>query len=98
MRESAVILGKTQRQIENEYYLVDLPELLDDKRRTDAIQRLADNHAQVANNGRRLEDEDYKEYRNALVRAAGIKPKETFDRDKFEQLRMMAGNGANKKS
>lgn len=50
----------------------------------------------MATNTRTLSDEDYKEYNKALLKASKITQKQTFDRDKFEQLRAMTERGANK--
>jgi hypothetical protein len=97
LRDAAVILGKTQREIENEYYLVDLPDLIDAKNRIEAQQRLTSIQERVAANGRQMADEDYNRYRSALLKDAGIKAPSGFDRDKFEELRAMTHKGGNKR-
>jgi hypothetical protein len=97
LRDAAVILGKTQFEIETEYYLVDLPDLIDAKNRVEAQQRLTSIQERVAANGRKMADEDYSRYRRALLKDAGIKAPSGFDRDKFEELRALTQRGGNKR-
>jgi hypothetical protein len=77
----------TQYEIENEYYFVDLPEILATKRRLRAIDRLQTEQSFLSTNNRALGDEDSAEYRRNLMREAGVRTQATFDREKFEEAR-----------
>ena len=90
------MLGVSQIDIERNYYMVDLPELLVRKRKNDAMQRLTDLRVLIASNNRMIEDAEYKTLVNEFTKAVGIKPRNTFDRNKFEQLRALTMMGANK--
>ncbi|GAF22724.1 hypothetical protein JCM19047_2490 [Bacillus sp. JCM 19047] len=85
--ESALILGVTQYEIENEYDFVDLPEILATKRRLRAIDRLQTEQSFLSTNNRALGDEDSAEYRRNLMREAGVRTQASFDREKFEEAR-----------
>lgn len=85
----AIILGVTQREIENDYYMVDIPKLIRAKAKQSAIRRLEEVRIALATNNRSSEDEDFKSLMNGLTRTAGIENANHFDREKFEQLRMM---------
>ncbi|MFE8697983.1 hypothetical protein ACFYKT_16700 [Cytobacillus sp. FJAT-53684] len=50
----------------------------------------------LATNNRSLQEEDYKELMNSLTQSLDKKTNETFNREKFEELRLMTNMGANK--
>jgi hypothetical protein len=82
--DAAIALGFTQRQIETEFYMLDIFDAMRKKRETDA-------HGQLSQlnivNSHRMEPDDYKRYVNQLMRQANIKTKaENFSRDKMDAL------------
>jgi uncharacterized NAD-dependent epimerase/dehydratase family protein len=83
------MLGVSQYAIENEYYMIDLPRLLERKAKLDAMNRLEDLRFNVATNNRGLDESEFKKYVNELTKRTGLKVNEKFDRNKFEQLRAM---------
>jgi uncharacterized NAD-dependent epimerase/dehydratase family protein len=87
--EASLILGVSQKAIENEYYMIDLPALIERKTKYDAVNRLADLRFVLATNNRSMEDSEYKRYVNELTTRLGIKVSDKFDRGKFEQLRAL---------
>lgn len=83
----AGVLGVTQYQLENEFYMLDIAKFAEMKRQQDAIDRI---HLINIVNSRHLEENDYKEMMQSYRRQANIKPKkQKFDRSKFEQLRAL---------
>jgi hypothetical protein len=85
-----VALGVTQTDLENGYYMVDIPTVLEAKRKRDALDRLNDVYLGLATNNRGLEEADYKAFIRRLNKDVGIKEEKGFNRDKFEELRMFA--------
>jgi uncharacterized NAD-dependent epimerase/dehydratase family protein len=85
----ALMLGVSQHAIENEYYMIDLPRMLERKARIDAMKRIEDLRFNIATNNRSLDEAEFKKYMNELTKRTGIKVAEKFDREKFEQLRAM---------
>ncbi|MGF0002916.1 hypothetical protein ACQRCG_05260 [Bacillus altitudinis] len=81
------MLGATQRQIENDYYMVDIPKFLRSKTKSNAIERLSMISTLVGTEGRAMEDRDYQRMLKDLRKQAGYVERDDFDRDKFEQLR-----------
>lgn len=82
--ESAVLLGTTQKQIETEFYMLDIVTAIERKRKLDAENRLVD--IQVTNS-RHMEKDAYKSFVNTLTKAAGLgKKTETFDRNAMDSL------------
>ena len=69
--------------------MVDIPKLIRAKAKQNAIRRLEEVRIALATNNRASEDEDFKSLMNGLTRTAGIENTNHFDREKFEQLRMM---------
>jgi hypothetical protein len=86
----AIILGVSQTDLENGYYMVDLPSLLSTKRKHDAANRLGEIVMRVATNNRGMEETEYKTFIRGLNKEAGVKQSDKFDREKFEQLRQFA--------
>ena len=85
----------TQTELENGYYMVDLPALLDAKRKHDAVNRLSDILTLLSANNRGMEDAEYKKFIADLNKEIGIKTASKFDRSKFEELRAMTDFGGN---
>ncbi|MEH7736827.1 hypothetical protein QPL77_14420 [Bacillus pumilus] len=81
------MLGVTQRQIENDYYMVDIPKFLRSKTKSNSIERLSMISTLIGTEGRSMEDRDYQRMLKDLRKQAGYVDREEFDRDKFEQLR-----------
>ncbi|MFZ7945659.1 hypothetical protein [Neobacillus sp. 19] len=76
--------------------MVDLPALLDTKRKHDALNRLNEVSTLIATGNRAMDDAEYKKFIDVLSKETGVKAPEKFDRAKFEQLRAMANMGGNK--
>lgn len=81
------MLGVTQRQIENDYYMVDIPKILRTKTKANAIDRLSMISLLVGSEGRVMDDREYQRLVKDLRKQAGYVDREEFDREKFEQLR-----------
>ncbi|MGY8620212.1 hypothetical protein ACN6A9_01345 [Bacillus safensis] len=81
------MLGVTQRQIENDYYMVDIPKILRTKTKANAIDRLSMISLLVGSEGRVMDDREYQRLVKDLRKQAGYVDREDFDREKFEQLR-----------
>lgn len=82
----ALTLGVSQKAIENEYYMIDLPELLEKKRQKDAVEKL---NKLVLYNATSMEQSEFKQFVNELTKQAGIKEEQKFSREKIEALRSM---------
>lgn len=89
--DTAVALGVSQTALEDGYYMVDLPALLNAKRKQDSLNRLSDVYMLIATNNRSVEEDDYKSFIRGLNKEIGVKPEEKFNREKFEELRNFAG-------
>ncbi|MCA6607433.1 hypothetical protein [Bacillus safensis] len=81
------MLGVTQRQIENDYYMVDIPKILRSQTKANAIDRLSMISLLVGSEGRAMDDREYQRLVKDLRKQAGYVDREEFDREKFEQLR-----------
>ncbi|MCP9283042.1 hypothetical protein [Bacillus safensis] len=81
------MLGVTQRQIENDYYMVDIPKILRSQTKANAIDRLSMISLLVGTEGRAMDDREYQRLVKDLRKQAGYADREEFDREKFEQLR-----------
>lgn len=85
--ECAVRLEKTQIEFEGEYYIMDLFDVLEAKRKVDAEELLAD----LTNiNSQHMDKENFKKYTTELQKQAGIaiSSKHKFDGEGFERLQM----------
>lgn len=83
----AGVIGVTQKQLEDEFYMVDIARMGEIKRKQDALSKL-----ELLNiiNFKTLEDTERRDMVRRYMREAEIKPKEAkFDRDKFEELRAL---------
>lgn len=90
------MLGVTQVELENGYYMVDLAELMKQKRKHNAIHRLEDAFLLLSTNNRAMEEAEAKKYMRQMTEAVGIKKSEKFDRSAMEQLRAFTNMGGNK--
>lgn len=88
--DAAVLLDKTQLEIETGYYMVDLVKLIESKRKLDAVDKLEQVRMALSTNNRGVEDAEYKALIADLTKRVGVKPEAKFNRSKFEQLRAMA--------
>jgi uncharacterized protein YfkK (UPF0435 family) len=89
---AAIALGFTQKQIENEFYMLDVFEAVRKKREAEAHEQLSQLNIV---NSHRMEPADYKRYINQLMRQANIVKKEqTFSREKMDALHAFT-NGMN---
>lgn len=73
--------------METGYYMVDLAELMKQKRRYNAVERLEDVQMILATNNRGMEEAESKKYMQNISRATGVKQETKFNRQKFEELR-----------
>lgn len=87
LMEVAITLGVSQTAVETEYYMIDLPALMEKKRKKDAIDRL---NQVILYNSSGMDKNDFKRFVNDLMKQAGVdKEEQKFNRAKFEQLRAM---------
>jgi hypothetical protein len=85
----ATLVGATQKQVDNEYYMLDLVTIATNTRKQKGLQKL-----ELLNivNSEHLEKSEYKELVERFVREAGIEEQQQkFSRDKFEELRALKG-------
>jgi hypothetical protein len=99
LRDAALILGVSQLTIENEYYIVDLPLMMrkvNEQRAGERLQRIEEYaFAQGVPN----DENERKRFIDGIVKQAGMRRSDKaakFDRDKFEQLRMVSSKGGSK--
>jgi hypothetical protein len=93
--EVAVLLGVTQTELENGYYMVDLPAIIESKRKNIAVNRFYDIYTLLATNHRALESEESTSFIRGISKEIGVKEPDNFDRSKFEELRALTGMGGN---
>lgn len=86
----------TQKAIESEYCLNDLPDYIAKMSKKKAVEQLKQLMLLQASNQRFMEEEAYSGFVKGLKQNAEIKETDTFDRDKFEELRMLTNLGANR--
>lgn len=77
------MLGVSQVVLETEYYMIDLFDILDKYRKHRAIEQLQAIQVATAPN---MTKEDYEKYVRSLMKEAGIKQEEKFDREKMDAL------------
>ncbi len=85
--QAAFILGVTPKQLEHEYYMVDIPKLIEKQREKESIDRLIHLRLLIASNSRLMEDNDYSQFVNML---STEKKLDKFDRNAMERLRSMS--------
>lgn len=67
--------------------MVDIAELMKQKRRYNALERMEDVQMILATNNRGMEEAESKKYMQNISRATGVKQETKFNRQKFEELR-----------
>lgn len=90
------MLGVSQVELENGYYMVDLAELMKHKRKHHAVSRLDEALLRLATNNRAFDEAEAKKYMRQITDSVGIKKSEKFDRSAMEQLRAFTNMGGNK--
>lgn len=84
----AGLIGVTQREIENDYYMIDLARMAEIRRKQQALQKLE--LLQIVH-ARQLERKDYEDLVRRYTNEAEIKREEPkFNRSKFEELRAIS--------
>lgn len=84
-------------ELEQAYYMADIPRLLEDKAIEKNKQILENIMIQLTTNNRSFDEEEYKKFMGQLVKAAGIEDtSDKFDREAMEKLRFLTNMGANK--
>lgn len=76
--------------------MADIPKLLQDKAREKSEKLLEQIMMLLATNSRSLEQKEFEEYIKKIIPEEVKQKLETFDRDKFEELRMLTNMGANR--
>lgn len=84
-----------QRVLETQFYMPDIPRLLEEKNKEKHRALLEQIFIRLATNSRALEEEEYKKFIQSITRNLDLKQENVFDRDKFEELRFMTNQGAN---
>ncbi|AXF40879.1 tail assembly protein [Paenibacillus phage Unity] len=90
LRDCAVTLGVPQKIVEDEYYILDLPDILAKTREYRAAKELRRMQMLLAASGRQLPEEEYKRYITSMQKAAGINEadeEQRFSREKMDELR-----------
>lgn len=86
---ASFILGVTREQLENEYYMVDIPDLLKMKQDKELADRLTLLNLLIASNNRVIEDRNYQDMVQNLI--PGEKNnRNKFNREAIEKLRSMS--------
>jgi len=94
---AAIILGVSQSVIENEFYMVDIPHMLEEKMKEKHKELFEKVIIQLATNSRSLEDEEFKKFIEKITKILEVQEKNNqFDREKFEHLRLLTNMGANR--
>jgi hypothetical protein len=89
--DAAVLLDKTQIEIETGYYMIDLVKVIEAKRKVEAAEKLEHMRMILSTNNRGVEDAEYKALISEFTKRIGVKTETKFNRDKFEQLRALSG-------
>lgn len=85
--QSAFILSVTPVQLETEFYMVDIPKLIQKKREKENTDRMIQLRLLIASNNRMMDDKDYSQFINVLSPENRL---EKFDRNAVERLRSMS--------
>ncbi|MCU9614075.1 hypothetical protein OEV98_10940 [Caldibacillus lycopersici] len=97
MQHAARVLGVTQKEIENEYYMVDLPDILKVKTKEQAARLFEQIMIRLATNQRFMPDDEYKQFVASIMPNENKAVENQFNREKFEELRMLTNMGVNRK-
>ncbi|THE09950.1 hypothetical protein E1I69_20500 [Bacillus timonensis] len=90
-------LGVSQKALENEYYMVDLPAILEDKAKEKNTGLLEQIMVRLATNSRYMPDDEYQKLMNQVFPKDAIPTENQFSREKFEELRMLTNMGVNRR-
>lgn len=88
--DAAVLLDKTQIEVETGYYMIDLVKVIESKRKIEAAEKLEQMRMMLSTNNRGVEDAEYKALISDLSKRVGVKAETKFNREKFEQLRALS--------
>lgn len=95
--QAASALDVSQYEIENEFYMVDIPQLIEEKIKMKHRELYENFMILLATNNRSLEDNEFKKFMEDLSKPLmQQKQNSEFDREKFEQLRLLTNMGANR--
>lgn len=94
--QASLILGVSQKSIETEFYMVDLPKILEAKAKEKNNRVYEQILIHLATNNRALNEDDHKEFMRNVANHIEINHNDQFDREKFEQLRFLTNSGANR--
>ncbi|MEN2464906.1 hypothetical protein [Ornithinibacillus sp. JPR2-1] len=99
LTEVSSVLGVSQRVLETEYYMVDIPKLIEKKRKEQLADYFMQLQLSIASNNRVMEEEDYHNLVRNLTKILEEENKteqNKLDRQKLEALRLMTNQGANR--
>lgn len=101
MFEASSILGISQVDLENKYYMVDIPEAIKEKYRERNIEHFVQFQMMLASNNRVMDEDNYKKFIENLTKNLRDDRSETgqgeeLDRHAFETLRLLTQQGANR--
>jgi hypothetical protein len=82
--------------LETQFYFKDLPKMMEEKAKEKNEKFFEQLLIRLATNNRALSEDEYKKFMNNVTKNLDKKPNETFDREKFEELRLITNMGANK--
>lgn len=100
LTEVSHVLEISQKSLENDYYMVDIPGLVEKKRNERAAEYFMQLQLLIASNNRSLPDEGFENMvRNLTKNLEGEETKQEtnkLDRQALETLRFMTNQGANR--
>lgn len=82
--------------IENEFYMVDIPVLLEDKVKEKAAKLIEQIMVRLATNSRYMPEDEYKKFMDQVIPKNNNTVDSQFSREKFEELRLLTNMGVNK--
>ncbi|PKH09864.1 hypothetical protein [Planomicrobium sp. MB-3u-38] len=77
--------------IENNFYMVDIPVLIEKKRTEQNLEKITLLNLMMASNNRTMEDKEYRSFIKPFLPKGSTADMNKFDRGKVEQLRSMQG-------
>lgn len=98
--EASHILGTSQEDLENNYYMKDVADLVERKIKQENAEFFLQFQMMLASNNRFMEEESYGEFVRNLTKNLESSESDNkankLDRQAFEALRFMANQGANR--
>jgi hypothetical protein len=76
--------------------MADIPRLLEEKNKEKHRAVLEQIFIRLATNSRALEESEFKRFIESVTSHSDVNQLDHFDRDKFEELRFMTNQGANR--